>query len=625
MKIILKLFFIISILFFVATAYSIPPFKAAAIEFNPEFLAFDTNLPKLVAVAEGAAKQGAKLIVLPEMATSGYIYANREQIMPYLDTIPGKTTAILAPIAKKYHVYIAVGIAEIDKNSRLAYNSAALIGPQGYIGKYRKNGLNSDDTKWAVRGNLGFPVFDTELGKIALVICYDDSYLQSLLLPAVRGANIIAYLTSSDRLPKTEMGWHYNHSTIANIATFSGWMGTYIIGSSRTGLEKNPLTGAITHYVGGASIWDPDGKNLAQAAPSFFNQPSNPETIYAQIDPQLYNNSAKQVLLTRRRPELYSVMNLYRAPLDPDASTQSHKVQALVVQYSPKENDKDTNLKKIKELLLAEKKNNFDLVVLPENSLLGTQDPQSLRRLAEDAYGDTFQAMVDIAQQYHVYLVYGFPEKTSSGYYASVMMIDPNGKSIALYHKSHLNEVDKNWARAGDVLPVVDTSLGRIAFMLGDEVRVPDITNIYAMKRADIIIIPTAWTGDYGREVYVDPGLLMHPYPQHTMTMWYSVAKYAQAYTLVANYIGGKNQYKGGSGLYALDPVEGHYIPEVTIDEKAFRIQFNTIGSNDWWMNQAYLIIGQRVELNPPLTLSDTTACFKLWQQNTAEARHFCW
>src|SRR3989338_3321141 len=86
-----------------ATASStVQSFTAAAVEFNPQFMQFQANLQGIAVAVTKAAQSGAKLIVLPEMATSGYIYANRGQINPNLDTIPDKTTALLAPIAQQY-------------------------------------------------------------------------------------------------------------------------------------------------------------------------------------------------------------------------------------------------------------------------------------------------------------------------------------------------------------------------------------------------------------------------------------------------------------------------------------------------------------------------------------------
>jgi predicted amidohydrolase len=96
-------------------------------------------------------------------------------------------------------VPVAVGIAEFDAESGLGYNTAALIGPHGYIGKYRKHDLNAQDQLWATAGNLGFPVFDTELGRISMLICYDDTYWHYARLAALHDVDIIVWVSASDR------------------------------------------------------------------------------------------------------------------------------------------------------------------------------------------------------------------------------------------------------------------------------------------------------------------------------------------------------------------------------------------------------------------------------------------
>lgn len=609
-------------------AYSPPTksFKVAAVEINPQFLQFEQNLPKIGDAAEQAAKSGAKLIVFPEMATTGYIYKDRQQILPFLDKVPGKTTAMLEPIATKYHAYIAVGIAEIDPITNLAFNTAALIGPNGYIGKYRKNELNAFDSRWASRGNLGYPVFNTELGKIALLICYDDAYLQSLLVPALRDANIIAYLTSSDRLLLSEPGSQYNHSTIGNIASVAGWIGVYIVASNRTDSEANPETGLVTHYDGGASIWAPNGKSLAQAPVSNANQSAPATTIYADIDPALYANPAK-LAQAERRPELYRELGLYRAPLDPNASTVSHQVTAVLLQYAPVLGNKKANLAKVKRLLQqAKQRGAFNLVVLPENSLMGMLDPKLMRTFAETLTGDTIQNFVILARLYNTHIAFSMPEKSDDKYYSSVIILDNQGHIIGIYHKTHLSEDEKEWATPGKELPVFDSQLGRIGAMLGDEVRIPDITAVLSVKRADIIVIPSSWSGQYGGPVMIDPHLLIKPFPKNTMYMWYNIAKYAQSYTLVANYVGGEEKYKGCSALYSLDPVQGHYVPAIAPSDKEipFRVSFNTLGSSSWWMNQQALTIGRRAELNVPLLLDPKSLCFINWKTNS-DKNDSCW
>ena len=87
----------------------VTPFKVAAVEFNPGTVRVRANIKRACAVAEEAASNGAKLIVLPEAAFSGYIYRDLDQFLPYMDTVPGKGTDALAAVCANHGCYIAVG------------------------------------------------------------------------------------------------------------------------------------------------------------------------------------------------------------------------------------------------------------------------------------------------------------------------------------------------------------------------------------------------------------------------------------------------------------------------------------------------------------------------------------
>ena len=127
-------------------------YKAAAIVYDPAWGDLDGNIARIAAAVDEAGAQGVKLAVLPEQATIGYIFDNFAMVRPYLDTVPGKTTDALAKVTARRHMYVAVGIAELDPVTGLGYNTAALVGPNGYIGKYRKHGLNSQDQAWVTPG-----------------------------------------------------------------------------------------------------------------------------------------------------------------------------------------------------------------------------------------------------------------------------------------------------------------------------------------------------------------------------------------------------------------------------------------------------------------------------------------
>jgi hypothetical protein len=118
--------------------------------------------------------------------------------------------------------------------------------PEGYIGKYRKVGLNPDDQLWFTPGNLGYPVFDTAFGKLAMEICYDDTYWEIARTAAVKGAQIMCFMSSSDRALKREAGAWANHSTISAVQEINAWNGVALIATDRNNSESNPTTGLFT-------------------------------------------------------------------------------------------------------------------------------------------------------------------------------------------------------------------------------------------------------------------------------------------------------------------------------------------------------------------------------------------
>ncbi|GEP54644.1 hypothetical protein RSO01_18100 [Reyranella soli] len=243
------------------------PVKVAAVGFVPAWGDLDGNIARLAQAVEKVSQDNVDYAVFPETSVSGYLFSGPRQIAPFLDTIPGRTTAALLPILARTGLHVSVGIAERDAATGLAYNTAVLMGPRGIIGKYRKNGLNPQDQKVFAPGTTGVEVFDTPLGRIGLLICYDDTYWQYARLAALRGAQIIGWHSVSDRvMPGTPPGEATgNHSTVANVQYMSAQNGVWVVGATRSGIETNPITGGKLYYNGGSSIWSPRGVKLVQA------------------------------------------------------------------------------------------------------------------------------------------------------------------------------------------------------------------------------------------------------------------------------------------------------------------------------------------------------------------------
>ncbi|MDR1978315.1 MAG: hypothetical protein LBQ42_06245 [Synergistaceae bacterium] len=552
-------------------------FRAAVVQFNPVLNERDKNIEALAAAFEEAMQNGAKLVVAPEMSTTGYHYDNRKAITPFVDTIPGKATEVFSKITEKYGAYVVFGMPEVDKKTGLYYNSSALVGPGGYVGSYRKIHLWETEEHWASYGDLGVPVYDTSLGRIAINICMDSAYFETARLASLAGANILVFPTNS------------TSQAIAALPARAVQNGLYIISANRSNTERD------FHMIGGSAIWSPDGDCLV-TTPLVMNreQAKNETTIaYADIDPARYDNKSKK-LLKDRRPELYKDLMLHIVPWNYVKSAKSADVSAFVLQYDPVPGNIERNMEKISRLIDTEIKNSGkpDLVVLPEMSLTGP---------TESASEADLQFFSKTASKYGVYLVGSYIERDNETLFITAVLLDREGNEVGRYRKTHLNEAEKRWAAAGNSIDVFTTDIGRVGIIIGDEVKFPEVAGLLAILRADIIVVPSSWRETDGGKFYLPAEISANRYPEGSMILWDSVAMSAQAYTLVSNFSGGG--FFGGSGLYTLDPLYGLDQPSVLKDgEGAYFVKFSTIQSQ-WWFNQEMLINSRRSTYYTPLIM----------------------
>ncbi len=138
---------------------------------------------------EKAAAQRADLVVLPETLTCS---GNSLSYFQAAEPLPGPSTEYFGTLARKHHLHIVAGLVERDRH--LIYNTAALIGPDGkLIGRYRKVTLPRGEIEAGVAPGNEYPVFNTELGKIGLMVCYDGFFPEVARQLSRNGAEVIAF------------------------------------------------------------------------------------------------------------------------------------------------------------------------------------------------------------------------------------------------------------------------------------------------------------------------------------------------------------------------------------------------------------------------------------------------
>jgi predicted amidohydrolase len=172
------------------------PLRVAVAQFDPQ-VGVENLAANAAAVLERlkqATAAGTNLIVLPELATTGYCFHSRAEAFAHAEAIPdGPTVKSWEAFARERGIYIVGCLPELD-GQRL-FDTAVLIGPEGFIGKYRKTHLWNEEKLFFTPGDLGFPVFDTRIGRIGLLVCWDIWFPETARLVAQQGADIICIPT----------------------------------------------------------------------------------------------------------------------------------------------------------------------------------------------------------------------------------------------------------------------------------------------------------------------------------------------------------------------------------------------------------------------------------------------
>ena len=163
--------------------------KVGFLQTSPIFGEKDKN----VDIAISRIKQlDADLVVLPELFNTGYQFRSREESLSLAEKIPdGKTTLALVKISKEKHVYIVAGMAE--QGNGCCYNSAVLVGPNGFMGCYRKLHLFCNEKQLFEPGDTQLRVYDVGHARIGIMICFDWFFPEVARYLAVKGADVICH------------------------------------------------------------------------------------------------------------------------------------------------------------------------------------------------------------------------------------------------------------------------------------------------------------------------------------------------------------------------------------------------------------------------------------------------
>jgi predicted amidohydrolase len=211
------------------------------------------NLKRIEKAVVKAKRQSADIVIFPELSLTGYVV--RDQIYELAETVPGPSTKILEGIAKRTKMHIVFGMPELtDKTQATIYNTAVLVGPNGLLGKYRKMYLPTHsvfEEKRYFRPGYEAAVFDTELGKIGLIICYDIFFPEVARLTRLKGAQLIVCISASPAIRRA----YFETLTTARALENTAFLAFVNLVGIEDGLQ----------FWGGSRLIGPQGRIIAKA------------------------------------------------------------------------------------------------------------------------------------------------------------------------------------------------------------------------------------------------------------------------------------------------------------------------------------------------------------------------
>lgn len=260
--------------------------KTGFYQFNPAFGKKEENLKKVFSAITDA---DADLLVLPEFFATGYQFASQEEVSGLSESIPnGDTTERLSELSRQKGIYLVAGLPERDRDR--FFNSAVLSGPDGFIGVYRKTHLFFEEKLYFSPGDTGFKVWDTKIGRIGIMICFDWFFPEAMRALALMGADIITH-PSNLVLPYCPAAMPVR--CLENRV--------FAVTANRVG-EENRKAGQSLRFIGQSQITSPEGKIVIRA-------PENDEAILiAEINPETARNKNLNYLnniFDDRRPDMY--------------------------------------------------------------------------------------------------------------------------------------------------------------------------------------------------------------------------------------------------------------------------------------------------------------------------------
>jgi predicted amidohydrolase len=211
------------------------------------------NIDKMVKHVRKAKKKEANLVIFPELSLTGYIV--RDLAYELAEPIRGPSIRLLEEITKREKVYIVFGMLEkSEKAHAVLYNTAVLLGPEGFVGKYQKMYLPTHsvfEEKRYFRPGYHASVFDTDIGKVGLMVCYDIFFPEVARMLKLNGSQLTICISASPAVRRK----FFEVLTVARAMENT----TYLAYVNLVGIEDG------LQFWGGSRLIAPNGSIISQA------------------------------------------------------------------------------------------------------------------------------------------------------------------------------------------------------------------------------------------------------------------------------------------------------------------------------------------------------------------------
>jgi len=267
----------------------------------------EANLEATAGAVAAAASAGARLVILPELSDSGYVFTGEPETRSLATPADGRTLTRWRHLAAAHQVVIAGGFCELGGDGRL-YNSAAVVDAAGVLAVYRKAHLWDAESLVFSPGDGPPPVVNTPFGRVGLMICYDLEFPEWTRLAALGGADLIA---APVNWPATGRPEHERPAEVIKAQAAAAVNGVFVAVADRCRTERG------VGWISGSVIIGPGGFPLA--GPVLADRPALLSADCDLLAARDKSVSPNNDLLADRRPELYAGVTAEIAGSNPSA------------------------------------------------------------------------------------------------------------------------------------------------------------------------------------------------------------------------------------------------------------------------------------------------------------------